>query len=86
MIPSMINDLKFPKAILSDDEKQFLLLVPRDRVNEEKLKNLKTFEPNLDLLTTAAKHCKKEVCKVILDNYKHIFGKLNRSNKKCRSW
>lgn len=70
------NSHLFFQAIISDNVKKLAQLIPRGHFDEQKLKYLKTFEPNLDLLSTAAKHCKIEICKYLLENYRQIFGKL----------
>ncbi|CAF0731980.1 unnamed protein product [Brachionus calyciflorus] len=68
-----LDEWEISKAIISDNVKQLTLLIPKENFDEQKLRSLKTFEPNLNLLATAAKHCKIDVCKYLLEFYRHVF-------------
>ena len=68
---------------MKDDPEEFSSYL-RNEYESLKLSELKTFEPNMDMLSTAAKHCKKEICRLLLEklnfgNYFRLrlyFGKI----------
>ena len=61
---------------MNDDPDELVSSLPSDENCFKKLKEVKTFEPKLDLLSTAAKHCKKEICKVLIEKFN--FGNLSK--------
>jgi hypothetical protein len=54
---------------MNDDPNEFVSSLPSDESCFKKLKEVSAFEPKLDLLSTAAKHCKKEMCKLLIEKF-----------------
>ena len=63
---------------MNDDPNEFESILPSDENCLKKLKEVNTFEPKLDLLCTAAKHCKNEMCKVLIEKFN--FGNLFKNS------
>jgi hypothetical protein len=60
------------KALFDDNAKEFEMLMRK--LKESEIRELKTFESNLNLLCTAAKNCRTNICKYLLDEYGNLFG------------
>ena len=60
--------------MLDNENVLFAILTRELNIGKSHLYHLKTFEQNLDILCTAAKHCKKNICQFLITHFG--FGQL----------